>query len=68
MSMGSEVYTPWPISARSQRKVMLLSVPMRSQALVSMTFVFAARFRRLLAGGQADGDDQAAHERAARQG
>src|SRR5688572_16649349 len=38
MSIGSEVYTPWPISARSHRKVMLLSVPMRSQALVSMTF------------------------------
>src|SRR5689334_19610986 len=39
MSMGSAVYTPWPISALSQKKVMLLSVPMRSHALGSTNFV-----------------------------
>ena len=49
--MGSEVYTPWPISARSQKKVMLSSVPMRSQALGLDDLEFLPLdLRRLLAG------------------
>jgi hypothetical protein len=41
-NMGSAVYTPWPISDLSQKNVMLLSVPMRNQALGSMKVVSPA--------------------------
>ena len=66
MSMGSAVYTPWPISERSHRKVMLSSVPMRSHAPLSMILVSPLDFGDCLQAGQGDGDDEAANEGAAR--